>query len=328
VASSASPVDPVEPAAPLRVGIVGAARTRQGLGPFLASAFEAAGARVTAVAGRDRASGQRASALLAVSLRHPVDAAADAHELARAVDLLVVAAPVGGHLAGLDAALAAGIPCLCEKPLVAAVDVAAGLQRIAAFRDRGLLLAENCQWPFVLPALHELHPATRSTPVHSVAMGLGPSGTGPAMVADSLSHVLSVVQALVGLPRDVVPANVRQTDASADARANVVQFDLRGPADAIAVSLHLVHTPEPPRPAWLAVNGARIDRSIGPGYSIAFATPDGRMRNVQDPLYGLVYGLVATLPHAPRERTTTSADVLALRLRLYAAVLAALGAGR
>lgn len=313
------------PAAPLRVGILGAGRSRQGLGPFLARAFEAAGAVVAAVAGRDAAGGARAAAELAVVLGHPVAAAPDAVALARSVDALVVAAPVGGHLAGLDAALAAGVPCLCEKPLVDAADAAAGLQRVAAFRARGLLLAENCQWPEVLPALRALHPSAMRAPVRSVAMGLSPAEPGSAMVADSLSHVLSVVQAVADLPADALPTNVRQSDPSPSATANVVAFSVPARGRAVEVELRLQVCPTQPRPAWLAIDGLRIDRRIDPGYRIAFVAPDGRAVAAEDPLWRLVYGLRPLLPRAPRERTDAFADAVALRIRLYAAVLGALG---
>jgi hypothetical protein len=314
--------------APRRVGIVGAGRTRQGLGPFLASAFEGAGCRVTGVAGRDRASAERTAHELAARLQHPVAAAADANELARAVDLLVVAAPVPGHLAGLDGALTANVPCLCEKPLVAAAERDAGLARIAAFRARGILLTENCQWPFVLPALFELHPQLRGAPVRSVAMGLSPAWPGRTMIEDSLSHVLSVVQALVELRADCTPTRVRQSDGSAAAAANEVTFELAGAAGPIDVALHLRQMPGQPRPAWLAVNGCRIDRRLGADYSHAFVAADGRAVNVRDPLHALVYDLCDILPLAHRERTQASADVITLRLRLYAAILGALGAAR
>lgn len=315
------------PAAPLRVGILGAGRSRQGLGPFLARAFEAAGATVAAVAGRDAAGSARAAAELAAALGHPVAAAADALALARAVDALVVAAPVAGHLAGLDAALAAGVPCLCEKPLVAAADLAAGLQRVAAFRARGLLLAENCQWPEVLPTLRALHPAALRTPPRTLAMGLSPAEPGAAMVADSLSHVLSVAQAVVDLPPDARPGRVRQSDASPTATANVVAFTLPARSGPLDVELHLAVCPSQPRPAWLAVDGWRMDRRIGAGYRITFAAPDGREQPCEDPLFRLVYGLGPLLTQAPRERTLAFADAVALRLRLYAGILAGL-AGR
>lgn len=314
-------------ARPRRVGVVGAGRSRQGLGPFLARACEVAGMHVAAVAGRDRAAAERAATALAAQLGHPVAAAADAAQLAREVDLLVVAAPVEAHLAGLDAALAAGVPCLCEKPLVAAADSTAGLLRVAQFRQRGLLLMENCQWPFVLPALFELYPELVGRQVRAVAMGLGPAWPGPAMVADSLSHVLSVVQALAALGPDTRAEQVRQADGGAAAARNEVRFVLRGAAAPIEVSLHLARCPEPPRPAWLEVDGRRIDRRLGPAYEQSFVAADGRAVIVRDPLQQLVYGLAANLQAEPRERTPALADAIALRLRLYADVLVALGAG-
>lgn len=310
----------------LRVGILGAGRRRNGLGPFLARAFEAAGARVVAVAGRNADGAARAAGELAEQLGHAVAPCADAAALARAVDLVVVAAPVDAHLAGLDAALAAGVPCLCEKPLVAAAEAAAGLQRIAAFRARGLLLAENCQWPEVLPALFALHPDLRGAGVREVAMGLSPATPGPSMVEDSLSHVLSVVQALVDLPADAVPSAVRQDDGGAAATRNRVTFTLPSVHGPVAVALHLQACAEQPRPAWLQVDGRRIDRRIGAGYRLSFAAPDGREVAVEDPLQRLVYGVRQLLPRAPRERTDALADAIALRLRLHAAVVVGLAA--
>ncbi|MBL8754827.1 MAG: Gfo/Idh/MocA family oxidoreductase [Planctomycetes bacterium] len=318
------PADPPATSLRRRVGIVGAGRSRQGLGPFLARAFAAEGWRVSGVSGRDSAGAERAASELAGGLGQPVAAFASARELAATVDLLVVAAPVEAHLAGLDAALAAGVPCLCEKPLVAAVERDAGLQRVAEFARRGLALFENCQWPFVLPALLALHPGLVGAPVRSLAMGLSPALPGRAMVADSLSHLLSVLQALVPLPPDTMPSSVRQRDRDPAAVQNEVAFAVRGAAGPVEVSLHLQVVPSQPRPAWLAVNGCRIDRRIGAGYAISFATPDGRSMNVRDPLQELVYRVGQSLLPGPRERTEAPAD-LALRIRLYAAILQALG---
>ncbi len=317
--------DPVALAVSPRIGIVGAGSTRQGLGPYFALAFRAAGCRIAGVSGRDAASGERAAAELTARLGDPVPAHADATSLARAVDALVVAAPVAAHLAGLDAALAAGIPCLCEKPVVAVAELAAGRARIAAFRARGLLLLEHCQWPEVLPALWALHPELRGGRLEHIAMGLGPITPGRPMVVDSLSHVLSVVQALVPLPADAVPMQVRQADASELATTNRVTFTLPCQGGAVAVELHLQHTPAQPRPAWIAVNGLRIDRRIGANYAQSFVAADGRTIPVHDPMHTLVYGFVNSLRVPNRERTTTTADAIDLRLRLYAAILDALG---
>lgn len=307
--------------------MLGASRTRQGLGPFLAKAFEMVGAVVVAVAGRDRAGGERAAAELASSLGHPVAAAADAEALARAVDLLVVAAPVAGHLAGLDAALAAGVPCLCEKPLVAAVDRDAGLARIAAFRSRGLALFENCQWPFVLPAFWHLHPEQKGQRVRTVAMGLSPAWPGRTMVDDSLSHVLSLLQGLVELPLDCVPLEVRQSNASADAEVNDVSFRLPLADGVLDVVLHLKVCAQQPRPAWFAINGSRIDRHIGVAYAITFAAADGRVAPLRDPLRLLVEQCVAAVRAPSPAVDDARAAAIAARLRLYAEVLQQLDGG-
>ncbi|HEX5054106.1 MAG TPA: Gfo/Idh/MocA family oxidoreductase [Planctomycetota bacterium] len=313
---------------PLRVGLVGAGRTRQGLGPYLATALEAAGARVTAVSGRDLGAARLAAVALAERLQHPVSAAASAADLARGVQALVVASPVGRHLEGLDAALAAGVPCLCEKPLVDWQQADAAQQRIAAFAARGLLLDENCQWPFVLPALFDLHPGLVGAPVREVAMGLGPAAVGPTMIVDSLSHVLSVVQSLAVLDGHAPVTRVQQSESAALAEHNDVRFELAATTGPIAVHLHLRRCPEPPRPAWLAVNGARVDRRIGADYAQSFVAADGREAKVRDPLQQLVYRFVALTQAKDLERTSALASFAALRLRLYTDILRTLEGGR
>ena len=320
-AAFADRVPPVRSAA--RIGIVGAGRSRNGLGPFLADAFTGAGAAVVGVAGRDLASAARAAAELTARLGRQVLAYPTAHALARAVDALAVASPVAAHPDGLLAAHAAGIPCLCEKPIVDVARTADGLALVEAFRRRGLLLEENCQWPFVLPALFELHPGLRGQPVRSVAMGLGPMSPGRAMVEDSLSHVLSVVQALAAVDAAAGVRAVRQTDPGPLALANVLTFELVGAHGPVAVELHLKNCPQQPRPAWLAVNGCRIDRQIGAGYAQSFVA-DNKSVPTPDPLHALVYRFVSLLQATDLERTREIADSLASRIRCTAGLFAAL----
>ena len=307
-----------------RVGIVGAGRTRQGLGPFLAHWFERGGAQVHGVSGRDAGRARAAAAALAMKLGHDVRAYPDAGALARSVDLLVVACPVEGHLAGLDAALAAGVPCLCEKPLTSWRDAEAGLERVAAFRRRGLLLAENCQWPFALRALDALHPDALLSDLCSLEMRLSPAQPGRAMVEDSLSHVLSLLQALVPLPPEARVRDVTRQDGRDAAARDVARFRVVAGARSIDVALHLEVCPEQPRPAWFAVDGVRLDRQIDDDYEISFRAADGRAAKVEDPLGALVYGLLDDLSRDDRARTESLADALALRLRLYAGVLGGL----
>lgn len=308
---------------PLRVGLVGATRRRNGLGPFLASMAEAAGGRVVGVAARDSQRAVVAAGSLVERLGHPVAAFGSALLLAQGVDLLIVATPAEVHADGLLAALAAGVPCLCEKPLVPAATTGDGVALLGAFAVRDLLLVENCQWPAVLPALFALHPELVGQPVRSVAMGLWPPEPGAAMVADSLSHLLSVLQALVPAAQGPLAA-IEVADRHPAAVRNRVRFTVDSPTGPILAELHLEHGPHQPRPAWLAVNGRRIDRKIGPGYALAFAAGE-RAIAVADPLAQLVYGVLGLCRRPDLERIRTIHRELRTRLDWYAAVLAACG---
>ncbi|MEQ1634929.1 MAG: Gfo/Idh/MocA family oxidoreductase, partial [Planctomycetota bacterium] len=183
---------------PLRIGLVGAGRSRNGLGPFLASACEKAGARVVAVAGRDAERAAHHAEELAQRLKHPVEARADLQALcAGGIDALVIASPQEAHLAALRAAASNGLSCLCEKPLVDPRDAALGLAVVQQFRGQGLVLHENAQWPFVLPVLAQLFSRPEGSP-RLLEMGLSPMGGGAlSMVADSLPHLLSLCLAVL-----------------------------------------------------------------------------------------------------------------------------------
>ena len=146
------------------------------------------------------------------------------------------------------------------------------------------------------------------------------------MLADSLSHVLSLVQAVAApLPADARVEDISQSDGGADARANVVRFRVVGGTEDVAVTLHLRCCPEQPRPAWFAIDDVRLDRRLGADYAISFARADGRVANIEDPLQRLVYGFSRNLQATNRESLRANADVIALRIRLYATVVEALG---
>src|SRR5262245_39481194 len=162
------------------VGIVGAGRTRVGLGPYFARDCERAGLVLAGIAGRDAARTAALAAGYSRQFGHPVAAHTDPVALARSVDALVVATPYEHHDGGLPAALPAGVPFLCEKPLVPPSQFARVLELVDAFAQRPLLLVENCQWPFALPAFDRLFPGARAAPPRRLAMRLSPSAPGPA----------------------------------------------------------------------------------------------------------------------------------------------------
>src|SRR5438270_13186930 len=99
------------------VGIVGAGRTRNGLGPFLAEYLEKQGCFVAGVSGRSLERATVNAEAIARNLGHEVKPFASPKALcATGVAALVIASPPEFHLEALEAAAEAGLPALCEKP--------------------------------------------------------------------------------------------------------------------------------------------------------------------------------------------------------------------
>ncbi len=145
-----------------RVGLIGARRTRMGLGPFVARELRRCGAEVSALVGTTPESVEQAC----VALQRDEGAAPrgylglegmlESEEL----DALAILSPSPTHEEYLRVACEAGLHVLCEKPLMAIGGdqgvVARAQLRVEDFAAGGRLLWENCQWPFTLPAYAEL----------------------------------------------------------------------------------------------------------------------------------------------------------------------------
>ncbi len=311
------------PGPELRCGIVGAGRTRSGLGPFLARHLEVAGGAVVAVSGRDQQRAGHAAAALAKALGHDVSAHGSVEDLlaAERLDALVVAAPVEVHLPALRACLQAGVPVLCEKPLVTAEEHELVPGLIDGFRSGGRLLMENCQWPLVLPAFEALFPG-RDGPPREVRMRLSPSTTGRAMLESSLSHLLSVLQALVPVDAETRCAGQRFAGTAGAVDGLRVDWELLGSGPAVRCHLELGYCAEPPRPAWIEIDGARMRREIDStgGYRIGFVAGERKIW-VDDPTAGLVYRFLASVREASSERNGIESDRIEQRARLFHEVI-------
>jgi hypothetical protein len=342
---------------PLRVGLLGPARARVGTGPFLARWLERSGLHVVAAAGRDlartTAAARELDELLADDAlrRRERDATRPFASLAAMLtearpDVLVVASPPDSHRDALRAALAMGgevRAVLCEKPLVRPDEMGSVDALLDGFVAADVLLVENCQWPFALGAFDALWPGLiESRGVRRIAMGLSPVGHGLDMVLDSLSHVLSVVQAVVRPGPGARVFDVRFATRDEAAEQQVVEFRLGGADGAdVSVALTLRRAEVQPRPAWIAVDGKRVDRRIrvedyGFGFSrgegedpeprspVAFATGDPAVVEVPDPMGALVRHFadaVSALPDAARVAATAAG--IRQRCRMYADVLGA-----
>jgi len=266
----------------LRVAVVGARARRQGIGGHVARFFQREGAEVAAVVGTSRGTVEEARLALGGGPRGYLSVE---ELLAREqLDAVALCSPAGCHREHLERVAAAGLACLCEKPLWwgPAPDRAAETARLVdAFGGRTLMLL--AQWPFTLPAFFELHPDARGRVPRRFEMWLGPVSRGAEMVLDSASHPISLLQALCG-PGEVARAWAR-FHASDDLE---LEFDWRHAAGATEARVALRTCERPPRPACYAIDGLRAERRVElPRYEQTFQA-EGRSVAVPDPVELLV----------------------------------------
>jgi predicted dehydrogenase len=212
------------------------------------------------------------------------------------LDALVILSPAETHETYLRAAAEAGLHALCEKPLVWGAEGLAerATASVDRFRSRGLLLAENCQWPYALPAFRELHPGVLSGPPRTFGMRLSPVSTGEQVLADCLAHPLSLLQALAPAATPTVD-RIRYTPLRPDTNSLQVRFDYSPNGARVEVDLELRNEGAFPRAASLEIDGYRADRVVHmPGYALSFSDGD-RTVPLKDPLTERIRGFVDDL---------------------------------
>jgi predicted dehydrogenase len=317
---------------PVRVGLIGARRARQGLGPFLARDLRAAGAEVPCFQVTSEESRAEADAQLqetaGVKARGYLDLATLLAE--EPLDALVVSSPHEAHAEALEAAADAGLHVLCEKPLVWGMDDLAGSAAacVAAFEARDLQLWENCQWPWTLPALERLHPGATQAPPRRFAMRLQPAASGAKMLADSLPHPISLLQRLSpGPDPEVHDASFSST--AADAERVEVRFRYATAQAETDCAVELRPTRSHPREVAVGIDGREAMRRVSaPDYRLSFQDGE-RSVPLEDPMSELVSDFVASVrAGADPERATRHSAIVersALLARLRDAWLQSAG---
>ncbi|MEM1450221.1 MAG: Gfo/Idh/MocA family oxidoreductase [Planctomycetota bacterium] len=306
---------------PLRVGIVGARRVRQGLGPFVARDLTRLGARVACVLGTSENSAGIAAAQIEEHTGHRPDPLADPDRFdAEDLDIVCVLSPAGTHLPHVERALACGRHVLCEKPFLwtPETDWSATARRLEdRFAELGLVLAVNAQWPWVLPTFREVTGSGAGTAAH-LAMGLSPASTGVQMIGDALPHVISVAQALRGGLEGAEAIRVEQPEPGVLS----VHARLVGGEGALDVEAHLDARSEGgPREAWLAVDGARADRCVRMSDYALFLRSGARLVDLPDPLTARLADFVATVRAAQDGAPPAAGRDISRRAAIVATIL-------
>lgn len=275
-----------------RIGLVGGRRARQGLGPFVARALRLAGADVPCFTTSrsetlSEARGQL-SDYAGVEARGYVELVdlIDSEE----IDALAILTPMEFHGDCLDIALDRGLHVICDKPLVWGGDnpVLRARSIAEAFVHRGLGLWEICQWPETLSTFLRLYPDARSEPTRKFYMNLSPISAGQRMLADSLSHPLSLLQAwLPGSDPRLERINF-EMDTDKGRPSVLINFEYRIRENQVNASVLLVQGARQPRDVGFAFNEHYARRLVKmPKYSM-FLCDENRQIAMPDPLVSLL----------------------------------------
>jgi len=191
---------------------------------------------------------------------------------------LVLASPAGTHLPWLKVALASGVHVLCEKPLLASArtdasavvhtaeeDHAEAKELARAFASAGLLLRENCQWPYTLSDFSKLHPSADLTKASWFEMLMSPSGEGVNRWLELLSHPVILLQEVAPGPVEIIDPHYHQD--------RELRFTWRTVNRELECLVGIVPDTVYPRPAEFSFDGCLMKRSINQeNYQFSFSS--------------------------------------------------------
>ncbi len=265
----------------MRIAVIGAGRNHNGIGAYIARFARAEGAGIAAVLSQD----EQTARLDARALQQWGIAAepyADLNEMIRGVrpDALIISSPATTHASYIAAAIDAGLHILCEKPFIwdQGCDCGRVEQLLGAARKRGLTVAMNSQWPFVLPAYEHLCGLPPAPQIHAFRIELSPLSTGRDMIPDSMPHALSLLYSVLGAGR---LENLILTSGN---DSLTVRFDYVTDSGRCCAEALLARALRQPRPFAFGFNGSCARRTIDmESYGIAF-TCSGRSIEIEDPL--------------------------------------------
>ena len=268
---------------PIRVSIIGAGRTRNGIGEYIGKYFHKHGAIVTSVLGTSEKTSLQASlALRKYGVEaHPytdLDRMAEREK----IDVAVIASPSSTHQEYLLKCLDLGLHIFCEKPFIWN-DYRGIRERIEDIfgkaRRKKLTVAMNSQWPFSIDAYEAVSGKVVVENSNMFFMAMSPPFSGREMIPESVPHALSLLYSLLGVG-EIEDLSFESEGEQAMGIKFSYLFDTRS----CDVSIRLTSGKTPPRDFSFGLNGKIVSRSLGPqNYEIYFHHGEMKMKIV-DPL--------------------------------------------
>lgn len=278
----------------MNVAVIGAGRSRNGIGEYIAKYLHRQGMAVEAVLGRSMDSAVAAAQALeqyGIAAR----AYADFAEMMFRVrpEAVVIASPTPTHVAYIEACLEAGVHCFCDKPFLApeTANLSARLERMLRMAEAGgLVVGMNSQWPFTLPFYEELCGRIDPQETRTFDIRLSPLTAGKGMIADSVPHALSLLYCALG-EGGVEDLGI-QTRGEEEMR---LSFGYRTPQGRCTATITLVRQTRQPRSFAYGFDGRIVTRAIDlASYALSFEY-QGKTLPIPDPLELSVQDFLAAL---------------------------------
>ncbi len=267
----------------MNVSIIGAGRTRNGIGEYIGKYFHKHGGRVTSVLGTtEKTSFQASLALRKYGMEaHPYT---DFDQMVRAekLDAVVIASPSSTHYGYLLKCIDSGLHIFCEKPLIWGSDTDLR-KKVEEIFERALLkkltIAMNSQWPFSIDAYEALCGKIMIQKWNTFFIRMSPPFPGSEMIPESVPHALSLLYCLLGV------GEIKDLSFESDgAKEMNIKFSYLFENQTCDVFIRLTFEETPPRHFSFGLNDKIVSRSLGSeDYEIHFHYGDREMKII-DPL--------------------------------------------
>ena len=285
-----------------KIGIVGAARRHQGIGPYIARVFDQLGHEVTAIIGTSQTSIDKTISHLKQQYGISTQGYTNLKSLLdqHKIDILVISSPPDTHLTYLGKALQNGLHVFCEKPLwwpnnenllPPLQDYQLAIQDcLDLAKQKQCYIHLNTQWPYTLRDFNRLYPGIITNEITQFAMSLSPQSQGVTMLVDAASHGLSMLYQLVGV------GEINNIAMTQTANKDItVSFDFQHQRGIIKTTFSYIKSHAIPKPASFTINNCKVDRTVSlPEYQIKLQS-NKRSVAIQDPLESSIQDCISCI---------------------------------
>jgi hypothetical protein len=267
----------------MKVSIIGAGRTRNGIGEYIGKYFHQHGANVTSVLGTtEETSLQASSALRKYGIEAHSYKDFDAMVSAEKPDIVVIASPSSTHYDYLLKCLDRGFHIFCEKPFIWSDHKDIGKRIEGIFekaREKRLTIAMNSQWPFSIDDYEEICGKIRIEKKNNFFVRMSPFSPGRGMIPESVPHPLSLLYCRLGVGK------IEKLNFELEEEGEMnIRFTYLFETRACDVLIKLVHQKTPPRDFSFGFNEKNVARSLDLNHYDIYFNYGNKKLKIMDPL--------------------------------------------